>query len=418
MTPWRRRPTAFITALAALLLLSSSAAADQWEENKGNCEHLFVQYQGADLADLKQCLMMWETYKPTEELTIDDKRLVGPFLDFLYHSGDEEARYYAQLSMDRMGIQPSAGGAAVKTKKSQHSERVKRKEKPKRKKWNPREASKGNQRQAGKLIKRGLREHKKGRYQRALKFYRQAVDKDGRSEDALYNGACAYALENDKPNAIEWLRRLLDLGTEKSKKKIRKARKDRDFDLIRDDPEFKGAVGFARVKVVNGLSEYGEDEVERIVKTLQELGYETEDGGPDKHDRAYPIVWYKEHVTHVAYVVEKAVAHPRTKFQAIDWDSEFDIIVSWGDVIKKNQFGEPIVKSYGPSDPDEAEKNMDDLLWEQDKAMREPDKATRKVERTAKTPQRTQMRVESGARRVQDSIDRAGSALDAAGSLF
>lgn len=420
MHPIKRHPSALgLLFLLTLAVPSFALAENGWDEQKGNCGHLFANYEGQDLPSLKQCLMKFEATMPTSEITAEDRDAMVPVLNHLYHSGDEEAQYYARLSMGRMQIEPSkapAGGG--KPKKTFHSEKVKKKATPKRAKYSPREASRGGKRVASGLVKKGLRQHKKGRYSKAADLFERALDSDGGSVSALYNGACAYAMQGDTKNAVEWLQRLVDIGTKAAGKKIRKARKDRDFDIIRDDAEFKRVVGFARVKVVNGVGEYGEDEVERIVKTLEQVGHEATDGGADKHDRAYPVVWYKKYVQHVAPVVKKTVNHPKTKYQVIDWDSEYDIIVSWGDIIRKNKFGEPIVKSYGPRDPDEAEKQMDDLLWEQDKALREPDKAARKVEHTASMPDRTQMRVETGARRVNDSVNRFESAGDKAGKLF
>jgi tetratricopeptide (TPR) repeat protein len=406
--------------LFAALLLPTTLFASDWSQAKGTCDEHFDKYEGADLATLKQCLMLWEAYKPTADIDNEDKRRLGPVLNHLYWSGDEEAKYYASQSMSRMQLQPStapAGGGAP-AKKQYNSQKVEEKQKAERPKYRPREASKAERAAADKQVQMGLKEHKKGKYRKALEYFETALSKDPGSVAALYNFACASSLDGNKDDAVEHLQRLVDLGTKEATVKVKKARTDRDFDPIRDDPDFKRVTGFSRVKVVNGVGEYGEEEVERIIKTLQTLGYEVVQGGADKHDRSYPIVWYKKHSKHIAPVVEKALNHPKTRYQLIDWDSQFDLIVSWGDIIRKNKFGEPIVKSYGPKDPDDAEKKMEELAWEEDRALQEPDKVSRKVEHTAGAPGRTKMRVESGARRVEDTLKRGKGAVDKATGLF
>ena len=416
MTP--SRPLPFLALLAALATLP--AQASEWGQAKGTCDQQFEAFESADLATLKQCLMLWEAYKPTSEIDDEDKRRLTPVLNRLFWSADEEAKYYAQQSMTRMQIQPAAaptGGTGTASRKY-NTEKVVEKARTDRARYKPREASKPERAAADKQVSLGLKEHKKGKYAKALQYYSDALSKDPGSVPALYNYACASSLDGNKNDAVEYLQRLVDLGTKEATQKVKKARTDRDFDPVRDDPDFKRVTGYARIKVVNGVGEYGEEEVERVTKTLQQLGYEVVPGGADKHDRSYPVVWYKKHSKHIAPVVEKALNHPKTRYQLIDWDSQFDLIVSWGDLVRKNKFGEPVVKSYGPKDPDEAEKKMEELAWEEDRALQEPDKVSRKVEHTAGAPGRTKMRVESGARRVEDSYKRGKSAIDKATGLI
>jgi len=414
MTPPSSR---FLLALA-WLLVPLAASASEWNDSKGNCDQQFEGYEGADLSSLKQCLMLWEAYKPTSEIDDEDKRRLAPALNRLYWSGDDEAKYYATQSLSRMHLQPTSAPTGGEATKKYNTEKVEKKARAERTKYKPRDVDKPARVAADKQVQLGLKEHKKGRYAKALEYFGTALEKDPGSVAALYNYACASSLDGNKADAVEYLQRLVDLGTKEALAKVKKARTDRDFDPVKDDADFKRVTGFARIKVVNGVGEYGEEEVERVVKTLQQLGYEVVPGGADKHDRSYPIVWYKKHSKHIAPVVEKALNHPKTRYQLIDWDSQFDLIVSWGDLVRKNKFNEPVVKSYAPKDPDEAEKKMEELAWEEDRALQEPDKVSRKVEHTAGAPGRTKMRVESGARRVEDTFKRGKSAVDKATGLF
>jgi tetratricopeptide (TPR) repeat protein len=414
------RPLTVLLILLALLAAPLQAAESDWDRNKGECETIFKEYRGRDLPTLKQCLLIWQTYKPASEVTPEERGVLEPFLNHLYFSGDEEAKYYAQMAMDQLKLQPKEPPKQADTPRqfTQDKAPASGPATAKRARYQPREASAAEKKAADALVKKGLADHKKGKYRQAQASYQKALESDPGNVMALYNAACAYSLDGNKADAVEHLSRLVDLGTQEARKKVRQARTDRDFDPIRDELEFKVAVGTARIKVVNGVGEYGEDEIKRITKTLTELGYDAKDEGPDKHDRAYPVVWYKPPFKASAFVVGKAVNHPKTRYQVIDWDSKSDLIVSWGDVIKKNKFGEPIVKSYAPKDPDEANKQMDSLIWEQDQALQQPDNYSRKVDKVASTPDNVEMKAEQSIRRVEDSGKRAKKAMDKVEKLF
>ena len=85
----------------------------------------------------------------------------------------------------------------------------------------------------------GLAYAHKGDYDQAIRCYQKAVDLEPDSHEPWYNMACAYALKKDATQAVEWLRKAIELHPEYRER----ARSDKDFDSIRDDPEFRAFLG-------------------------------------------------------------------------------------------------------------------------------------------------------------------------------
>lgn len=74
-----------------------------------------------------------------------------------------------------------------------------------------------------------------GRLRRAIRAMRQANRVDPDQPVVLYNLACYYALAGEKPQALSWLGRAL--RKEGALRKLIPA--ERDFDGLRDDPDFE-----------------------------------------------------------------------------------------------------------------------------------------------------------------------------------
>ena len=199
--------------------------------------------------------------------------------------------------------------------------------------------------------------------------------------------------------------KLRDIGSYGALKRIQEARIDPDFEPIHDDVDYKRVTGYARIKLVNSVGMYGEDEVDRIEKTLKKLKHrDIEQGIDKKQGRTAPVIWFKDHSTATAWVVKKTLIHPGTLLTKIHWDTPYDIIISWGKIIKRDGVKQP-QKDYTDVDPAKAEKRLADLRREEDKALREPEKVARKIDHTVDTPRRVQNSVEGGVRRVERTVD-------------
>ena len=86
---------------------------------------------------------------------------------------------------------------------------------------------------------RGRIHHALADYPAALADYQRALELDPHYGDAIYNTACAYALQGQTALACEWLRRALGIH----RKYLELCRSDPDFDPIRQTPEFQAIVG-------------------------------------------------------------------------------------------------------------------------------------------------------------------------------
>jgi len=95
----------------------------------------------------------------------------------------------------------------------------------------------------------------------------------------------------------------------------------------------------------------------------------------------------------------------------IDWDSEFDIIVSWGNkIVKKNGVRQP-VRDYTKKKNLDPDKQMSQLRRRHEEVMRKPDDAARKVGRVVDTPKRAHDN-------VKRSIDRTKRTFDSVNRVF
>lgn len=415
------------TLAFALVILAApcALAEDLWDQNKGNCEAVFQNYEQAELPELKYCMGMWEAYRNLNTLNEAQRLFMAKVFDRLYKEGDVETRHVAKNALARLGFAPKAQSDA-----ELEAARAAAEAKPIRKKYRPLTADPAEQKLARKIREQGMKLYKRKDYDGAVALFNEALQHDGKYEQALYDAACCYALLGDAANAAEYLLRLSDLGTKEALKFIRKARVDKDFDGIRDDPGYKRGCGYARIKVLNGMpaddKEAGAGSVVSLIDMLNspKLAYKAEDGGDDKHSRDRPHIWYKEHAKNQAYIVAKVIGHPRTRLVKLDWESDFDMIVSWADKVERNQDGERTVKyslvrksgsGGGGVDP---EKRMDEALREEDKALREPDEYARKATHVLETPDRMANKVDSAQDRVDSTVKTFEKVGDKAGKLF
>jgi tetratricopeptide (TPR) repeat protein len=76
--------------------------------------------------------------------------------------------------------------------------------------------------------------HRTGEYERGAEHLRAGLDRYPRSWSLLFNLACYESLLGRRDDAIEHLRRAIELDP----KALELARTDEDFDPIRDDPRF------------------------------------------------------------------------------------------------------------------------------------------------------------------------------------
>lgn len=81
---------------------------------------------------------------------------------------------------------------------------------------------------------RGLSKHNLQQYTDAIKDYDKVIELDSENVDAYFNKSCAYALQNDKAQALIWLDKALQLGYP-----VASIMQDSDWQHYHNDAEFK-----------------------------------------------------------------------------------------------------------------------------------------------------------------------------------
>ena len=397
------------------VVAAPAVAQPAWTREKGNCEALFQSPDQAPLSDLRSCLGLWEAYRDVSGLDAAKKQVVARAFQRVYREGDEEAKHLAKGALGRLGFAPAADDpnapkAVVEAK---------------RKKYRAHAASDGDQKAALELRKKGMASFERKQWRAAIHEFGEALDKDPASAQLNYDMACAYSRDGDRPNAVEYLMRLSDLGTPDSIAHLKKARADGDFEAMRDDPGFKRATGYAKVKVLNGMpaedKDLGEESVFKLVEILRtpKLGWVVEEGGDDKHARAQPHIWFKPHSKVQAYILMKLLGHPRVRLVPIDWDTPWDLIVSWADAVDMVD-GEKVAKnSFSKKDKNgnDPTKRLDAAMKSQDDALAKPDEYVAKADKVLSEPQQGVDSVTKTLDSVKGLGDKAGKAVDAVKGL-
>ena len=385
--------------LFILLVTSPVFAQTGWDRVKGDCEQKFLNYQQVKLNELELCMKFWEAYRNINALKPEKRSFMASVFERVFVEADKHNSYLAQVAMTRLGSPPGQDEFG-KRQKFKHRKAVK-----KRRRYIPVPVSKSAKKRAKRIRAKAMRYYKHRKYDKAIELLDKALKTYPGYIQALYDEACARALTGDKANAIEYLMRIRDLKKAAGYKKLRLARKDKDFISIRETPEFKNVTGYAHVKLLNGMSQenqdIGDDNVSILKDLMARLDYPPEVIGLDKHVRTRPIIWYKKPSKAVAYVLKKLINHPHVLLVPIDWNSKFDIIVSWADKVGTSPDGVRQVKysmAGGKFDPD---KKVASVLKEEDKMLCAPDEYAAKADKIASAPANAVNKVDSTVKKIE-----------------
>jgi len=385
---------ALCAATALTFLAPTAMAQDLWASFKSDCDKAaFADPGSADLSSLDRCARLWFAYRSQGAVAGQYGDRVNEAVRRLYIEGSGEQAHLARQVL--IGLQVTSlpkragwteGGAGPAS----------------REKCDVPTPDKKAIKAAKKHFKKGMKSYKGEDYEGALARFVKMTEVAPGWPKGQYNTAAMYAMTDDEPAMTEHLYCLRDIATSEAVKALRKARTDDDFADIRGrSASFKAITGYARIKIGNSLGEYGEDNVDNLEGMLEELGYHHIKVTETDKLFTEPHIWYRLESRTAAYMVTKLMAHPRTRSHVIDWDeADFDVIVAWGDRIKKG--ADP--KMY-VSDPADAEETLADLKSKSDEALRKPGEFAQDVDDTLGKPQEA---VDS----VTDTVDKAVDAVD------
>ena len=395
-----------------MVLVSSFAeAVTSWEGDAEVCMRAFASPEKSQLGQLVYCMKVWATFRRPATISEADRKIAVPAFLRVYRDGSAQSRQEAELVLQSLNTPIPAelkkregkrrsGGRAVRA--GQPSILA-----PDRPKYEPPPCGKGPARKAKSWAGKADRQRKKGNARAAEGLYQRALAACEGYVRANYGMAGAKAMQNEVADAVEYLQRLGDIADNEAIDRLNHARIDKSFGTLRGQPDFRRLTGYMKLKLLNGCGEFGEDEVERIEHLLKKLRHEIAEKGHDKHQRKRPHVWYKSHAKVQALLVQEVVDDPDTRLRRISWDSEFDIIVSWGVKLEKDEYGDVRPKKNPRSfDPNAADKKMQSLEQKQNQALRKPEKAAATAERVIDTPDRAERKAKSAVDRTKRTIDK------------
>lgn len=403
--------------LASLLAVPDSGIAQAaWEGHKEDCDAVFASWQGATSGRLKRCVSLWEAYRDVGKVDAAQRRQVVPAFERLCRESDPEAAYLARQALLRLGVVPPAVEATTTARPDARAAREP-----------PRVVSDADRKAAEQYRAQGMARYKKRDWDGALTLFRQALDRDPGHVQALYDAACTAALAGHAGESVGYLDRLASDGSKPALAKVRKAWRDKDFDGIRDDPEFKRATGWARIRVLHGLDgdlqTLGDDNAFKLAELLgsERLGFLAVQDGTDRYVRDRPHVWYQPHAKASAYVVREVIGHPRTRVVPIDWRTDWDIVVTWADRPEPDGSGGRTVQhsmlrkdATGRSPED----RLDGAIRSKDEALATPDEYLTKTENLLAEPGQTADQIDQTLDRATGTVDKAGKSVDKVKGLF
>ena len=390
------------TTLSVCLLVAQARANDLWPPHQGGCDSAaFGDPGSAKLSRIDECTRLWFAYHSRGAVNGQYGDLVKEAVRRLYIEGSDEQAHLARQVL--IGLQVTslparaAAGASAKSALA------------KREKCDVPKPDKAAIKAANKAFKKGMKFYKKENYEGALGHFTKMVEVAPGFPKSQYNTAAMYAMTDNEAEMVKHLYCLRDIGTSDAIKALRKARSDSDFARIRArSAAFKAITGYARIKIGNSLGEYGEDNVDNLEGMLEALGYPAPTLTETDKPYLEPHIWYRLESRTAAYMVAKLMAHPRTRTHLIDWDEkDFDVIVAWGDKVKKGD--DP--KVYVP-DPADAEDALVELNRQSDEALRKPEQFAQDVEDTLGKPQEAIDSVTDSVNRAADTVDKVKGAVD------
>lgn len=406
-----------LTALAfALTGVSGEAlASDQWKDKGKDCDAgPFKAPKDAEIADLVLCSKLWAAYrtdlKPVKGAYKDNVVIAFKLVWLKAEEGDAKR---AKVQLEALGVTdiPERNAAPPKPKA------------PPRTPFTAKEPTKAEITKAEAQFKNGFKAYKAKDYAKAAEFYVKMVDIAPGYAKGHFNAACVYALQKDEANMAKYLMNLRDLsgaGSKDAGEMLKLVKTDADFaDIRNESDEYKRIMGYARVLIVNHLGEKGEENVDNLVGSLKELGYDaTVTEAEKKNPKKNPIIVYGEASRVPAYMVKKLIEHPKVETVATPKDKRckdgdcYDVVIHWNDDVKGD---EP--KRY-VADPDEAEKKLDNLEKEQDEILSKPDEAIDEVDEALGKPEEVQDRIEDNLERPGKALDKVDKTLDKVKGVF
>lgn len=419
-----RAPGAFaaFAALGVLTLGAGSAHAnDQWKERGKECDAtVFKSPADAETSEISKCSKVWVAYRTNYAAVKGEyKDRVVLAMRLLYAKGDDADAERSKEILERLGVTD----LPKRTARGESSQgRPKAQAKPARQPFNPPAPDKKQIAAAEKHFKAGFAAYKKNDHAKALAAYEQMVAAAPGYAKGHFNAACIHALQKNEAGMAKYLMNLRDMataGNEDAAKMLKLTRTDTDFDGIRDEStEYKRITGYAKVKLINHMGERGEENIDNLKSSLEQLGYATAMKDSSKKVAPFPIVYFTDHSKNQAFITTKLITHPKLETKYLEKDKLcgedgcFDVVVQWSDEVKK---GDP---PKHVADPKDAEKKIADLEKKQDEILRKPDEVLGEVDDALSKPEEVSDKVEEIMDKPGKAVEKVEKTLDKVKKIF
>ncbi|MCA9561846.1 MAG: LytR C-terminal domain-containing protein [Myxococcales bacterium] len=314
--------------IAALLISSSALAQPEWDANKGDCDHILQDNTG-ELAQIRRCIQIWESYRAVSAVESAERDAVAVTMSRLYHQGTESDQRLVQSALARLGarLQMNTQDSTASNSGGDQPRVQRRNREP----IHVGESSSRARRRADSKNEDGLDEYRDGDYAAAVRDFESALESDPWHVFAKYNLACNLALLGRHEEALQHLDELSRWDISASSERMARARVDEDFESLRDNQEFKLITGYAVAQILNGAGAPGLNTVTALRESMEGDGFQIDSFGYDRHTRMRSAIYYQPGLQERAEDVQAMIGSPETVLRPIDWDTEYDIIVTYGD---------------------------------------------------------------------------------------
>ena len=341
-----------------------------WEQRKGDCEQVLMAPQAYEVDRVTHCMKLWETYRSVGDLSLSMRSMYAIAFSMSWYSSEDQSNLYekqiAEAALGRLCVprHPMVNGQIqekVPTKLVCNSAAVGDTGGPQadtvamstvnpeverladlRSSVPVKSVSDRSYKKAKALNKKGLRQHNKKAFGKAVDFYEQALSQHPYYVTAQYNLVCALALMGDDEGAMDALETLYSWDDSEVEARLIKAREDADLTALRDYTRFKQLTGYFRLTLANGAGDYGLESVARVKGELEARRFAIHQLVNTKKPVLAPQIWYKPEFENYVEKFKVILSARKITTHVIDYDTLEDVIIVWGQPEAANLYGQGV----------------------------------------------------------------------------
>lgn len=356
-------------------------AQPSWDLHKGDCESVFERWRTESVDSLRNCLMNWEMYRDVSWVDADQRTLVHEAFDKLYQRGDRRDAVIAMSALKKLGLRPKSlrpetralPKAAVETRVQ-----VVRTEiddgyeaPPSDEMFESLEPADADRPPDPRAAKRHTREGKslfrQRRFSEGLSEFLIGADEDPTYADPLYGAATCYVRLDQPALAIDALRKMKAINSERARQLLHGATRDENLAPLRRMDTFKDLTGTAVIQLLNGGGDAGLEQVLKYKSRLDEIGMPVASVANDRNPRRNEYLYTKPGFEQQGEIIRRQLKLGMVHKRTIDWPSPYDIIVIHG-VAQKARWVDDEAEKSGQDEAKKKKKAEEDAKRKKEEA--------------------------------------------------